>query len=343
MTPIVAVLTTIQEPTNCVRELGEAFDKINARVIVVGDKKGPTRFSLPSADFYSLEDQANLPYQLAGLLPTGHYSRKNLGYLIAFSRGVECIYETDDDNAPLPNWACRTENTAAQKTEPRPWLNVYRLFTNELIWPRGFPLDRVRDAETYRHDTGTAAQTVRAPIQQGLANGAPDVDAAWRLLLDRPFDFDAGQSVWLPPQTYCPFNSQTTWWWPAAYPLMYLPSFCSFRMTDIWRSFIAQRCIWELGLGLVFHGPEVYQLRNPHNLMRDFKDEVSGYLGNDQIVGILNQCSLLPGAGNVGENLRRCYQALSEAKIFPPEEMKLVNAWLNDVASTASSAEELKS
>ena len=23
-------------------------------------------------------------------------------------------------------------------------------------------------------------------------------------------DFDAGASVWLPPQTYCPFNSQTT-------------------------------------------------------------------------------------------------------------------------------------
>jgi hypothetical protein len=159
------------------------------------------------------------------------------------------------------------------------------------------------------------------------------VDAVWRLVLDRSFDFDSKPGVWLPPRSYCPFNSQTTWWWPDAYPLMYLPSFCSFRMTDIWRSFIAQRCLWELGAGLVFHGPEAYQSRNEHNLLRDFKDEVPGYLANEQICELLNQCMLLPGRENAGANLHTCYQKLVAAGIFPPAEMPLVQAWLEDVAS----------
>ena len=194
----------------------------------------------------------------------------------------------------------------------------------------GFPLDRIRDPETYRHDANTALETVMAPIQQGLANNSPDVDAVWRLLLDRPFHFDAGPSILLSPGTYCPFNSQTTWWWPDAYSLMYLPSFCSFRMTDIWRSLVAQRCLWEFGRGLVFHGAEAHQLRNAHNFLRDFEDEVPGYIYNEQIIAVLNNCTLKPGRENVGANLRKCYQALIKAKIFPPEEMPLVNAWLDD-------------
>jgi len=32
--------------------------------------------------------------------------------------------------------------------------------------------------------------------------------------------------------------------------LMYLPIKASFRMTDIYRSFVAQRCLWELGEGV---------------------------------------------------------------------------------------------
>ena len=78
--------------------------------------------------------------------------------------------------------------------------------------------------------------------------------------------------VWLGPETWCPFNSQSTWWFPVAYPLMYLPSRVSFRMTDIWRGFVAQRCLWELGKGIVFHAAEVVQRRNPHALLRDFAD-----------------------------------------------------------------------
>ena len=54
------------------------------------------------------------------------------------------------------------------------------------------------------------------------------------------------------------------------YPLLYLPAYCSFRMTDIWRSFVAQRIAWENGWRLLFHGPTMEQERNVHDLMKDF-------------------------------------------------------------------------
>ena len=48
-------------------------------------------------------------------------------------------------------------------------------------------------------------------------------------------------------------------------------------MTDIWRSFVAQRILQENDWAVLFHAPTVSQERNEHDLMRDFADEVPGY------------------------------------------------------------------
>lgn len=332
-TSLTCIITTIQEPTRSIHRLIETVDRIDGALLVIGDKKGPTRFDVARSEFFSLQDQLQLPFTLAPLLPIGHYSRKNLGYLIAFSRRARFLYETDDDNAPNDAWQIRALHTGAQRLMHRPWANVYRLFGNDLIWPRGFPLDLINNPATFAHDPHAPLESFECPIQQGLADLSPDVDAVWRLLLDREFSFPPSQSVWLPPGTWCPFNSQTTWWWPAVYTLMYLPSYCSFRMTDIWRSFIAQRCLWELGRGLVFHPPEVIQERNVHNLIRDFEQEVPGYLQNQQIVRTLTDLSLASGAGAVAGNLMACYEAMVAKSFIPAEELSLVKAWLADIDS----------
>ena len=101
-------------------------------------------------------------------------------------------------------------------------------------------------------------------------------------------------------------------------------------MCDIWKSLIAQRCLWALGVGVVFHAPEVHQDRNPHNYLRDFEDEVPGYLQNARIASILEKLTLAPGAAAVADNLLLCYQALVAENIFPPDEWPLVKAWLAD-------------
>ena len=323
------VVTTIQGPTQSMERLSAVARANTMRMIVVGDRKTPTTSWPAPIDFFNIERQAATTLKLAELLPFNHYARKNLGYLLSIQGGAGCVFDTDDDNAPLSDWATRDCTTSALRCVDLGWVNAYRWFTDSQIWPRGLPLE-------FAHLSHLPAklgeqETVSAPIQQGLANGSPDVDAVWRLLLDKPLEFSKGSSVLLPAGAWCPFNSQSTWWFPQAYPLMYLPSFVSFRMTDIWRSFVAQRCLWELGLGVVFHGPEMFQDRNEHSLMRDFEQEIPGYLNNERIREKLEATALLSGEANIGGNLHRCYEALVDMGIVPAKEMPLVEAWLADV------------
>ena len=326
--PLAAIITTIQEPTPAVRALAARLRPLDAPLLIIGDKKGPRRFELQGTRFLDLDAQLASPFELARQLPVGHYTRKNVGYLEAIAQGAGCIYETDDDNAPLDDWALRTLETPALRVTDVGWVNVYRHFSEKRIWPRGLPLDGLVESFARGVSTGQQSNMVRAPIQQGLANGSPDVDAIWRLVLDQHFHFEQRPSVVLGQGSWCPFNSQSTWWWPEAYPLLYLPSHCSFRMTDIWRSFIAQRCLWEMGLGVVFHSAEVVQDRNEHNLMRDFTDEIPGYQRNRELAQVLENTALRPGVGEVAGNLRRCYEALVGKDFFSTEELKLVDAWL---------------
>lgn len=323
-----AVVTTIQPPNSAMRRLSQKLEVHEGRLIVIGDRKGPESFDLPRTRFYSLADQLAMPLELASKLPTGHYGRKNLGYLQAIHHRAAAIFETDDDNAPLDNWTPRSCEQQAETWNRPGWFNVYRLFSTEFLWPRGLPLDQVRDGSL--PDSPVRASSVFAPIQQGLVNGSPDVDAVWRLLLDRDLEFTRRANVVLAPGTWCPFNSQCTWWWPPAFPLLYLPCFASFRMTDIWRSFVAQRCLWEIGHGVLFHSPEMVQDRNVHDLMRDFQDEVPGYLNNSRIGHLLEDTRLEAGQDAVAENLVRCYEVLVQARLLPQEELDLVKTWVSD-------------
>jgi len=348
-----SVITTIQRPTRSIRALTSRLAADRGHLVVAGDTKGPDEFDLSDVagfgqdqlTFLSLNAQYATDFRLAKLLPTKHYSRKNIGYLQAMHNGASCIYETDDDNAPLDTWQPRREHVASASflkstaADGCNWINVYRHFSSHNIWPRGLPLDRIHlpfaTTSEYTPITNENGE-FWTPIQQGLVNGSPDVDAVWRLVLDREFTFETPESVLLPPGQWCPFNTQSTWWWPTVYALLYVPSFCSFRMCDIWKSFVAQRCLWELGTGIVFHAPEVWQERNEHNLLHDFNDEIPGYQQNHTITRCLEETPLLPGPEHVVSNLRQCYLALIDQDIFPTQELELVDAWIEGMSSDES-------
>lgn len=332
-----SIITTIQDPTDSVRSLVARISACGGKLVVAGDSKGPSQFDGPigqpwPVEFLSLDDQCASGFSLAKNLPIKHYARKNIAYLHAIAAGATCIYETDDDNAPNMAWEPRNEYISDARVlmgAPPRWINVYRYFTDANIWPRGLPLNEIRSDVPH---TSEVKGRLRAPIQQGLVDGSPDVDAIWRLVLDQDFHFEANESVYLEPGNWCPFNTQTTWWWPIAYPLLYVPSYCSFRMCDIWKSFIAQRCLWAMGTGLAFHAPEVQQERNPHDLSKDFSDEISGYENNRRIAEILGDLDLAPGEDAVAFNLRACYEALVREGIFPQDELILVDAWISDLS-----------
>src|SRR5690348_18334068 len=107
------------------------------------------------------------------------------------------------------------------------------------------------------------------------------------MTLKLPVTFEKKSPLILGEGSWCPFNSQNTTWKKEAFPLLYLPSFCSFRMTDIWRSFIAQRIAWTCGWNIAFHAADVIQERNEHSLLKDFEDEIAGYMHNGRICKLL--------------------------------------------------------
>jgi hypothetical protein len=72
--------------------------------------------------------------------------------------------------------------------------------------------------------------------------------------------------------------------------------------------------------------------------MRDFRDEVPGYLENGAICAALATLQLRPGVEHVGDNMRRAYELLVESGWLDARELELLDAWLNDLRSVTSAA-----
>jgi hypothetical protein len=298
-------------------------------VICIGDEKSPENYKVTGCRYYSIKKQLDLGYKYAGLCRNNHYARKNIGYLIAIQKRASMVIDTDDDNTPLPSfWSDKSMKLQGDVSDSGRWVNIYSYFSEESIWPRGFPLQYL--GEEINRELKKA--TCLCPIQQGLVNGDPDVDAIFRLTRNSTILFSNRDPIILGPDSWCPFNSQNTTWWPPAFPLLYLPSTCSFRMTDIWRSFIAQYCLrpnrWHVG----FVKPTMLQVRNSHNLMVDFEDEIPGYLYNDEIVSTLLTVSLKVGNEHTLANMYNCYESLVNKGWLLKSEMKFVEAWCEDVS-----------
>jgi hypothetical protein len=321
------VITSISAPNAAMKSFAEGCKNSGIEFLVIGDSKSPKDFNLDACRFISIEEQRTLPFKLAKLLPEKHYGRKNLGYLIAKHKDVIC--ETDDDNFPRKEfWNKNLDFTEARSVEKRGWVNAYRYFSEGNIWPRGFPLEELQNKDAIHE--AEIKSIANCNIIQGLADENPDVDAVYRMTLPLPFSFEKKEALVLGEGALCPFNSQNTVWKKAAFPLLYLPSYCSFRMTDIWRSFIAQRIAWTCGWKIIFHSSDVWQERNDHSLLKDFADEVPGYLNNARMCQMLENLDLKSGVENLCENLLRCYRMMIENGWVGNDELELVNAWCEE-------------
>jgi hypothetical protein len=322
------VVTTINRPNDCLKSLAKGAKYNGFYFVVAGDTKSPCEFDLSGVSFLSIAKQERLFPRFTENLPTAHYARKNVAYLQAISKGCGSILETDDDNFPLEGfWRLPSDTVIADiVSHPSNWVNVYSLFSNQPIWPRGFPLEFIHSKENI-HVKKTIP--VNSQIIQGMADENPDVDAIYRLTRHLPIYFESHRSIALDFHQWCPFNSQNTLFRKSAFPLLYLPSHCSFRMTDIWRSFVAQRCLWEMGGRVIFVGATTYQQRNKHNLLRDLEEEIPGYLNNERIRVALEDLKLDPG--DLHRNLALCYEALVAQNFVGSEEIPLIKRWLEEL------------
>jgi hypothetical protein len=329
------VITSIHPPNVAMQAFASGCQEQGWNFFVAGDSKSPSDFALDGCHFLSLASQRESGFSLAGTCPEKSYTRKNLGYLAAIQAGAKVIVETDDDNHPRAAfWAQRQRSVRCRGIGHPDWVNAYQYFTHRFIYPRGMPLPHARQ----QWSVSEIESERDCPIQQGLADHDPDVDAVYRMLFPLPFHFERDEGpVLLSDGAWCPFNSQNTTFFEEAFPLLYLPAFCSFRMTDIWRSFVAQRVMHATGHGILFHGPTVWQERNEHDLQRDFDDEVPGYQHNarmrEELIALdLKTCD------STRLMMERCYEVLIRHEWVGREEEQLLQCWFKDIQSINQTA-----
>lgn len=317
------VITSINYPTEAVKK----FSNIEGwKVIVVADLKTPRDWHLDNVKLLTVDEQNSLPFETVKLLPWNHYARKNIGYLYAIIQGAELLYETDDDNIPYESWPDFYPvhlDAETYQCEVK-FINAYSHFCNANVWPRGFPLTAIRDRLTENHLT---TKSVSVPVQQGLADLDPDVDAIYRLTLGDEIKFSKCSPLFLAPGTYCPFNSQNTLWYPEAFQYMFLPGFVLSRVTDIWRGYIAQHFLHQKGHSILFCNASVYQERNYHNLLHDFVEEIELYTKTEDLITILEEYT-----SNSGE-FASVMKHLLLHKLIQEKDVALFDAWLQDLNS----------
>lgn len=268
------------------------------------------------------------------MLPWNHYSRKVLGYLEAARRGAEIIYDTDDDNAPKPEWGVAPFEGSFEKTaEDLGFVNACRWFTDQHIWPRGFPLRSIRDPGCIPRRGQTPPTATSVGVWQSLTDEDPDVDALYRLVIGTPCRFREGERMVLARGTLCPCNSQATAFRKSCFPLLFLPSGVTSRVTDILRGLVAQPVLWAAGLHLGFTSASVVQDRNPHDLLRDLEDEIPLYRHTKTIVEVVARA--VRAGASMEHNLASAYQALAGAGLVDSDEPSRVDAWLEDLAAVS--------
>jgi hypothetical protein len=320
------VVTTINSPTDQLKNFAVLSDY---NLVVVGDLKTPENWNLKNSKFLSSKE--TLSFEISKTLPYNSYSRKNIGYLYAIREGAELIIDTDDDNDPGPNWGFPSfvETFDTIVDDPK-FINIYNYFYDGLLWPRGFPLEHLTETELYDWSVNIRKELIKVGVWQGIVNGDPDVDAIYRLIINKKINFNKNPPLVLGNGLLCPFNSQNTAFTKIVFPLLYIPSTVSFRFTDILRGWIAQPIMWKYGLKLGFLENDMTQMRNDHNFIDDFRSELPCYMDTIKVCSCIAE-ALASGGSNIQEDLLNVYEYLKRDKIVKPEEFDILKAWLFDL------------
>ena len=303
-------------------------------------------YRLNGVIYISVDAQKKLGYETVDLLKYRAYTRKNIGYLYAIQHGAKYIYDTDDDNVPNTGKIEFDDMTKNKEYlvyySNRTFHNVFAHFGQSTLWPRGYPLSYIGDLpiRTYRKCSNTQPY-----VQQGVVNGDPDLDAIQRLTRkdsNVKFDikFDGKQEpVVLPHNSFSPFNSQNTFHTYNAFWGLLLPQTTAFRVTDIWRSYITQRLLWDVGGHLAYFGPNAYQDRTGHDYLLDYLDEDALY---SECLPLTN--FLLQWKGNSKSILTRYFDLIKDLykqKILKARDVHIAKAWVRDLISFGYKAPEI--
>lgn len=345
------VVTSIFQPSPATRKLGE-MTRAGWCYVVVADMNGPSEYDdVEGVIYLTVERQRTLQFQILDHTPWRHFGRKNIGFLYAIAHGAKVIYDTDDDNRlkethiPIagygPNGLEANVSVAQAPTEAGrnelPVFNPYRYFrpTCGHVWPRGYPLDHVQRDGIRTVAPLSNATLYRSPaVQQFLADEDPDVDAIFRLTRQLPCNFQglppgSPDVLVIPPNTYVPYNAQATVHLYEAFWGLLLPVTVHGRVSDIWRSYLTQKLLWDIGQSLVFANAHVIHDRVAHDYLKDFQSEQDLYLKSTAMINFLASWS--SDAPTLVERLEQLWAAFYSRGFVELGDLRLAQAWIRDL------------
>lgn len=276
------VSTTINPPTEAIKR----FDSMDEwELIVVGDLKTPNDYKLSNGTYVSPKEQEDRFPKLSAAIGWNCIQRRNLGFLVALAEGADIIASVDDDNIPLEGWGLNLmigKQIEVDIFESEDGVvDPISVAGESNIWHRGFPLEYLSN----RRNIVSSKEVITPDVQADFWNGDPDVDAISRL--------EHAPEVVFNPSRFpfsvigmAPFNSQNTFFSRKAVSEYFLLPNVG-RMDDIWAGYYLQ----SRGYRVVYGAASVYQMRNPHNLLRDFEGEIGGYLRSGEIIRELKRDS----------------------------------------------------
>lgn len=316
------IITSIHPANSILKEFADR----KSDLIIVGDRKSPASYDL-DCEYLDIKAQNSLYSDFSELLPENHYSRKNMGYIHAVINGYERIYDTDDDNAPLFKediiFDFKEEAISGNRM-----INVYKLYTDDEIWSRGFPHRCIKEPNS----VVTIKTTKKPSIVYGLCDGDTDVDAIFRIInpvVDVSF---SGIPLVISNKNIIVFNSQSTFWVdPEMFVCMYLPVTVTSRFSDILRSYVTQHVLRAKDKHLGVNPYIAFQVRNKHNVYNDLQEELFMYENVDKVIKVLTDAQL---NGTASECLYQAYNALCDANIVTQQEMRTLGTWIKIIDKT---------
>jgi glycosyltransferase involved in cell wall biosynthesis len=283
----------------------DMLDHETDEVIVAGNDKSPhediVRFLDGETDrtgvlttYLAPDDHRVKETNIWPFIPGNHTARRNFALLEAIKRKTDVLVTIDDDNYPYkPMWLEGVHNLLDPKirhhrpviASPQGWWNAGKLCSPKIIH-RGYPVTRWTEIDdSMAAPCGDRHQQVG--VVASLWYGDPDINATERMVCN-PNIVHVKGAVVLELGTWCPFDSQSTAVHGALAHMMFMWPDLG-RYDDIWSSYLMRAVMDVTGWYVTYGTPAVSQDRNPHNLIRDLKDELFGYEYTEEFTDFLRE------------------------------------------------------
>ncbi|KAF9367989.1 hypothetical protein CPB97_005078, partial [Podila verticillata] len=103
----------------------------------------------------------------------------------------------------------------------------------------------------------------------------------------------------------------------------------SFRVCDIWRGYWVQRLLWDVDGSLGFTKPTVDQIRNAHNYLDDYMDELQFYSQTSEFIDFLD--SWKSSSWYLETRIIDLMKAMAERKFIGVGDVNLAERWVKDL------------